>query len=117
MFALRAFGADDIIERAHVVVIPAEQILHLEPTVLDSYCYRWGEQDQELAIVLGTGSLYNHSFAPNARYQRRTGELVMEFVATRAIESGDEILINYNGQVDDLTPIVFEGDAWRWSKS
>ena len=117
VFALRAFEPNEIIEQAPVKVIPLDQISHVEPTVLDSDCYRWGELDQELAVVLGSGSLYNHSIAPNARYQRRAGELVMEFVATRAIGCGDKILINDNGQVNDLTEIVFEGETWRWAKS
>ncbi len=57
--------------------------------------------------LLGYGSLYNHSFEPNARYDD-LGSQVKLYTAIRAIEAGREITINYNGEPTDRTPVGFE---------
>ncbi len=60
------------------------------------------------AIVLGYGSIYNHSYVPNVLYFRKFDERVMEYVALRIIAAGEEITINHNGNPDDRTPVWFE---------
>lgn len=113
VFALKDFAPGEVIERAPVIVIPAEQTRHIEATVLDNYTYCWGEEGKELALVLGAGSVYNHSSHPNAVYERAPDELEMRYVALREIAEGEEIFINYLGRSDDTTPVVFEGSSWR----
>ena len=52
--------------------------------------------------MLGFGSLYNHSYEPNAKYVRRVSKRVVEFVAIKDIKKGQEITVNYNfGDPDD----------------
>ena len=60
-----------------------------------------------LALALGYGSLYNHSYRPNARYDD-VGQRTKLFTALRAIEPGEEITINYNGDPEDGSPVGFE---------
>ena len=60
------------------------------------------------AMALGTGSLYNHSFEPNAQYLRLFGEQAIEYVALHDIREGEEITINYNGDPDDDSPVWFK---------
>jgi SET domain-containing protein len=50
-------------------------------------------------LALGYGSLYNHSYDPNATTLERGDELVI--TATRDIAKGDEIFINYMGTATD----------------
>jgi hypothetical protein len=53
-------------------------------------------------MVLGFGSLYNHSYTPNATYVKKPDERVVEFVALQDIGSSEEITVNYNnGDPDD----------------
>jgi SET domain-containing protein len=59
-------------------------------------------------MVLGNGSLYNHSFNPNAEYLRRTSDKVMDYVAIKDIEAGEEITINYNGITKSMDPVWFD---------
>ena len=33
---------------------------------LYNYCFSWGDNYEHTAIALGYGSLYNHSYTPNA---------------------------------------------------
>ena len=59
-----------------------------------------------MALALGYGSLYNHSYNPNARYDD-VGRQIKEYSALRDIQRGEEITINYNGAEDILDPVEF----------
>lgn len=96
------------IESAPVVTFPREQWKYIAKTRLGEYCYFWGEDLKSGAMALGLGSLYNHSFEPNARYVRHNQEELIEYVALKPIRAGEEITINYNGDPDDLTPVWFD---------
>jgi SET domain-containing protein len=94
--ALRPFVAGETIERPPVIVIPKEQAPLIRETRLAHYYFEWGEDCQEAAIALGFGSLYNHSYTPNARYEFCEDEECLEFIALSPIQPGEEITINYN---------------------
>lgn len=94
--AMRSFRAGEMIERVPVIVVPAEDVPLIRQTRLASYYYEWGDDCRQGAIALGSGSLYNHSYTPNARYEFREREECLEFVALRDIALGEEITINYN---------------------
>jgi len=83
-----------------------EEVKELEKwTGLASYCFEWGEGT--LALALGYGSLYNHSYQPNARYDDPGGQS-MVFTAIEDIAPGDEITINYNAEPLDQSPVGFK---------
>lgn len=76
----------------------------INSTLMD-YVYAWG--DLTVGLALGYGSLYNHSFKPNARYfdlplSRK------EFIALRDIQPGEEVTINYNGDPKSKKSVGFE---------
>jgi uncharacterized protein len=104
--AARPIAKGELIERAPVVVVDKQHRAHLEKTVLDHYVYDWS--DDALAVALGAGSLFNHSYAPNAVYVKRFDESELAYYALADIEAGDEITINYNGSPADLTPLWFD---------
>ena len=58
-------------------------------------------------LALGYGSLYNHSYRPNARYVDLS-ERTKLFTAIRDIAAGEEITVNYNGEPEDQTPVGFD---------
>ncbi len=107
--ALRPFAAGELIERAPVVIVPAREVPTLSATALGRYYYEWGEQDEQAALALGFGSLYNHSFDPNASYEFREDDGVIEYLALRDIDAGEELTINYNnlGEYAD-SPLGFD---------
>jgi SET domain-containing protein len=98
-----------VIERCPVIEIPAEDRPKIDASVLYDYCYDWGPGLNVGAVALGYGSLYNHSHRPNARYFKKPAERVIEYVALRDIQPGEEIETNYNGDPNDLTPIETDG--------
>ncbi|WP_437204367.1 SET domain-containing protein [Planctomicrobium sp. SH664] len=100
VFARRDIRKGTIIERVPVIVVTWEQI---EDSELASYAYSW--TDTKAAIALGYGSLYNHSFKPNAYYQDE-GRQTKVYTAVRNITAGEEITINYNGDPKDKTNVL-----------
>lgn len=108
VFALREFQYGDIVERAPVIVLPAEQWQICEKTDLHNYAFGWGINQDLAAIALGYGSLFNHSFDPNAFYRKCLEEEVIEFIALKAIQSGEEITVNYNGSPFGKMPVWFK---------
>jgi SET domain-containing protein len=108
VFARAAFAKGDLIEAAPIILIPAEQWHFIEPTVLALYIFNFGPEGEHAAIALGYGSLYNHSYSPNAEYIKNWEDRLIRFVAVRNIEKGDEITVNYNGSPDNQNPIWFD---------
>lgn len=105
VFAHAAIAKGALVERAPALVLTAEQYGHVEKTILADYCFSWGA---ETAIVLGHVMLYNHSYAPNAKFVKRLDERVIEMIALRDISAGEEIVWNYNGDPDDDSPLWFQ---------
>lgn len=107
--AQRPFRAGETIERPPVIVISREEVALIRETRLASYYYEWGADCRQGAIALGYGSLYNHSYEPNARFVFCEDEECLEFVALREIEPGEEITINYNNLEESAAqPMKFE---------
>lgn len=108
VYATRRIRRGEIFERAPVVPLTPGQWRHVSKTILADYAFDWGPSRQAASIVLGYGSLYNHSNTPNARFDYRLREKVYVFIALRDIKKGEEICTNYNGLPDDDTPLWFQ---------
>jgi SET domain-containing protein len=106
VFARRTIREGQVIERVPVLVLPSATVDgEAGWDGLASYCFVWGEGT--LALALGYGSLYNHSYRPNARYQDE-GRRTKVFSALRDIAPGEEITVNYNGDPADASPVGFD---------
>lgn len=106
IFAGRRFVADEVLERAPVLVIPNDEWDLVSGSIVASYCFTWGKAD-DAAIPLGRSSLLNHSYTPNAYAQIHLREKVIAFHALRDIEEGEEVTLNYNGDPDNRTAMSF----------
>jgi hypothetical protein len=114
VYAIRDIPAETLIERVPVLLIPKNQVFGdpAEPSpspAISWYVFDWSgiTKREYVALALGYGSIYNHSYTPNARY-RKVPPDVLEFVALRDIAAGEEILINYHGEPEDKRPVGFE---------
>ncbi len=113
VFARRFISEGTVIERVPVIHVPRSQVFD-ETNVprldcrISWYVYDWGEHEgqEHVAVALGYGSIYNHSYRPNAIYRLQAPDAI-EFVAIRPIETNEEITINYNGTPDDNDPVEF----------
>ncbi|MFC5464284.1 SET domain-containing protein [Lederbergia graminis] len=108
VFATRDINKGELLHEAPVISYPNDQHQHIEKTILADYAFEYGENHS--AILLGYGMLFNHSYEPNANYEIDFKNHTFNFYAYRNIKKGDEILINYNGDVDDKDPLWFNQD-------
>ena len=102
VFARRAIRKGEVIERVPVLVLPYTE--NEWESGLAPYYFAWGEGT--VALALGYGSLYNHSYKPNARYDD-VGQLTKVFTALRDIAAGEEVTVNYNGDPTDRGKVGF----------
>ena len=99
VFARTHIKKGAVIERVPVITVPVRDISGR----LADYGFWWAHDS--VAIALGYGSLYNHSYKPNARFQR--DRLMQVFIAIRDIQSGQEITVNYNGSPRSRSKVGF----------
>lgn len=100
VFAGSRIREGEIIETCPVIPLSKADEDQLSKTVLDQYLFAWGEGSRA-CLVLGFGSIYNHSSTPNAAAREITGLPRMEFVALRDIELGEQIFIDYQWEAGD----------------
>lgn len=108
VFSAALIEEGSLIEICPVVICPAEDLPIIHSTKLHDYYFLWGEDQSECAIALGFGSLYNHSFDPNAMYMPDFDGGVISFYTLRDIPAGEEITVNYNGDPEDDNAVWFE---------
>ncbi|WP_342512444.1 SET domain-containing protein [Sporosarcina sp. FSL K6-1522] len=94
-----------LLHEAPVISYPNDEHQHIEKTMLADYAFEYGLGQS--AILLGYGMLFNHSYEPNATYEINFNNRTFDFYAHTDIQAGDEILINYNGDVDDKDELWF----------
>jgi uncharacterized protein len=108
VFAKQDIKKGELIHEAPVLPYPNEEHVHIEKTLLADYAFEYGINHS--AILLGYGMLFNHSYQPNANYEINFENHTFNFYAYTDIKAGEEILINYNGDVDNNDPLWFNMD-------
>jgi SET domain-containing protein len=96
VFAARRFEPNETIEVCPVIVLSEADARTLDGTSLYDYYFGWGKDGKAAAIALGYGSLYNHSFSPNAVHHKNAADGTITIVAVKSIAPGEEIFIRYN---------------------
>jgi uncharacterized protein len=105
----KSFIAEGIvIEIAPMLVLPENDKKLIDKTHLYNYYFLWGIENKKIAIALGYGSIYNHSFQPNVAYKMDFENETITFVAWRNILPNEELLINYNGDEDNTNQLWFD---------
>lgn len=110
VFATAPIKEGELIESCPVVALTDKKDRdRLRKTGLVNYYFLWGQKRDHAAMCLGWGAVYNHSFSPNARYEKVMEDLRMDFYALRDIAPGEEILVNYNGDPSNTQPLRIPG--------
>lgn len=98
-FAGRAFRMGELVEACPVVLfdpLPSGEL----PLEIRRIVFGWGKllglPRRRPAIVLGYGSIYNHSNPAGMRCEADATNSILRFVAIRDIEADEELTINYN---------------------
>jgi uncharacterized protein len=103
VFAAAECRLGALLEVSPVLVVCPKHVPALQPTSLYRYFFSW--PPAAVALALGYGSLYNHSYQPTARFKMDIEQGVIVFTAIQPISQNQEITINYNGDPKDLTPV------------
>ena len=102
VIAIEDIDQDTLIEECPLLVLNAPTD---DKHLLQGYAFRI---DDKLLLALGYGSLYNHSYTPNAYVDFNLETQVMELYAFHDIKSGDEITFNYGGSPEATTKLWFQ---------
>ncbi|MBI4137192.1 SET domain-containing protein-lysine N-methyltransferase [Candidatus Roizmanbacteria bacterium] len=94
ILAAEDIAKDHVIERCPILLIDAKHEELLQDTTFNNYTFEWNKD--YIAFVLGYGSLYNHSYKPNAKYTFNYPDKFVIFRAIKDIKEGEEIFVNYN---------------------
>lgn len=102
VFTSKLLKKGELIEICPVIEVSFKDHQGLIGNILENYTFVWNTKKKSAAILLGFGSLYNHTTNPNADYTKKLKEGVMVFKATKTIKKGEEITINYGEMHSDL---------------
>ena len=100
--------SDVIIEVSPVIVMKKADRTHLDKTLLHDYIFEWGEQKDKCCMALGLIPIYNHSYYSNCEYFMDFEDETIFVKTVRAIQKGEELTINYNGNWNDQAKVWFE---------
>ena len=111
-FAKKDIEKETIIDIANVVLIPNKEYKKIKKTHLYDYCYIWEDPKHKPAfknaITLSVSQFINHSYVPNLQYFYDYENKAIEYTAIRDIKKREELTVNYNGLVDDTSPLWFK---------
>ncbi|MFX0011917.1 MAG: SET domain-containing protein-lysine N-methyltransferase [Candidatus Hermodarchaeota archaeon] len=111
-FARKPIIKGTLVDIAHVILIPNKDYKKIKKTNLYNYCYIWEDPKHmpafKNAITLSVSQFINHSYTPNLKYLYDYKKEAIEFSAIRNIKKGEELTVNYNGLVDDTSPLWFK---------
>lgn len=109
VFALQNIKNGEIIECCPIIAIPEADTEYLGQSILVTYFFYFGSKKERSGIALGFGSIYNHSYRPNAKFKIREKEKLIDFIALKNITKGEEITFNYKGSGNQSkSPLWFE---------
>ncbi len=111
-FAKKNIKKGTVIDVANVVLITNRDYKKIKKTKLYDYCYIWEDPNLKPAfknaVTLSISQFINHSYAPNLRYLYDYKNKAIEYSAIQDIAKGEELTVNYNGLVDDTSPLWFK---------
>ena len=97
-----------VVEVSPVVVMSLEERKLLDQTLLHDYIFEWGEAKDQCCMAMGYVPVYNHSYESNCEYGMDYDQHQISITTVRQVRAGEELLVNYNGDWNDSTPLWFE---------
>lgn len=99
VFAVKPLKAGMLINVSHVLLFPADEYqVHGKHTQLDNYTYIWnkGADGVTMALALGLGSLFNHSYeSPNVSYTFDRVKETIRYTLMKNVDAETELCISY----------------------
>ena len=108
VFTKEPIPAGTLIEISPVLVLSNSDTGVVDKTKLHNYIFLWGVRETRSCIALGFCSIYNHAYNPNCEYEMDFDAETMAIKTRRDIKKGEELSINYNGDVEDQSEVWFD---------
>ena len=108
VFTHERIPANTVIEISPVIVMELSDREHLDRTLLHDYIFEWGKEKNKCCMALGLIPIYNHSYKSNCEYFMDFEDSSIMVKTVRAIENGEELTINYNGDWNDSKKVWFD---------
>lgn len=108
VFTRELIPAGTVIEISPVIVMGSDDRKLLDKTLLHDYIFEWGEKKDQCCMALGYVAVYNHSFNSNCEYEMDFENRQIRIRTVVAVNAGEELFVNYNGDFDDRSPVWFE---------
>lgn len=102
VFAARDIPKGALVMADPIIFVPGAESDHTDQTAVGRYVFQWNEDD-DLCVVLGYGSLINHGLPENVSLVSNYKDQTMEFYAYTDIKAGEELLYDYGHEADELT--------------
>ena len=102
VFAARDIAKGQLVLADPIIFVPGAESDHTDRTSVGRYVFQWNEDD-DLCVVLGFGSLINHGLPVNVSLVSNYKDQTMEFYAFADIKAGDELVYDYGHDSDELT--------------
>ena len=102
VFAARHIAKGQLVLADPIIFVPGSESDHTDQTSVGRYVFQWNEDD-DLCVVLGYGSLINHGLPENVSLVSNYKDQTMEFYALTDIKAGDELLYDYGHDSEELT--------------
>lgn len=112
VFACKKFTSGAVIETAPLILLAAADKDFLQTTSLFNYYFLIDSAATPAALGLGYSSLYNHAAVANAAYTISLQKKALIIKACKTILPGNEITLNYNGKLNDATPVYFKPETF-----
>jgi len=110
VFTKENIAANMLVEEAPVIVMSAEDRIHIDKTLLHDYIFAWGYKEDQCCMALGFVPVYNHSYQSNCEYFMDFENEIIQVKTVRRINAGEELTINYNGDWNNKKKIWFDAD-------
>ncbi|QQG42096.1 MAG: SET domain-containing protein-lysine N-methyltransferase [Candidatus Woesebacteria bacterium] len=108
VFAKCNIKKGEIIEKCPIIEIPIGDTSKLYESFLVTYFLYFGKTKERLCIMLGFGSIYNHSETPNSNFKIYPKKEIVEFIALKNIKKDEEITFDYRHGNKIENPLWFE---------
>jgi len=102
VFAARDIAKGQLVMADPIIFVPGGDSDHTDQTSVGRYVFQWNEDD-DLCVVLGLGSLINHGLPENVSLVSNYKDQTMEFYAYTDIKAGDELVYDYGHDAEELT--------------
>lgn len=108
VYTTEKINRNTIVEESPVIVMSAQDRIHLDKTLLHDYIFEWGVQKDKCCMALGFIAIYNHDYESNCEYFMDFDKEIIQVKTVRFINKDEELTINYNGNWNDKKKVWFD---------